>query len=98
MNPITAILIMRGTYILPGIRDNSSVMRHPAHLADGITIRSACADFMKGGMGRSPGHAAGATTSDPALLGMAIGRGQGTDVTVALLALTGFGPGGVVTA
>lgn len=41
---------------------------------------------------------AGVMTSNLALLGMAIGRGQGTDVTAAVLALGGFGLGAVVTA
>jgi uncharacterized membrane protein YoaK (UPF0700 family) len=37
-------------------------------------------------------------TSNLALLGMAVGRGQSTGVTAALLALTGFGLGAAVTA
>ncbi|MER6127111.1 YoaK family protein [Streptomyces sp. NPDC001795] len=41
---------------------------------------------------------AGVMTSNLALLGMAIGRGQGAGVSAALLALTGFGLGAAVTA
>ncbi|MFJ7072115.1 YoaK family protein [Streptomyces sp. NPDC098781] len=41
---------------------------------------------------------AGVMTSNIALLGMAIGRGQGTGVTAAVLALTGFAVGAAVTA
>ncbi|MFE6177005.1 DUF1275 family protein [Streptomyces sp. NPDC056464] len=41
---------------------------------------------------------AGVMTSNIALLGMAIGRGQATGVTAAVLALTGFGVGAAVTA
>lgn len=41
---------------------------------------------------------AGVMTSNLALLGMAIGRAQATDVTAALLALAGFGVGAAVVA
>ncbi|MCW2937724.1 MAG: conserved rane protein of unknown function [Actinomycetia bacterium] len=41
---------------------------------------------------------AGVMTSNLALLGMAIGRTRGTDVTAALLALAGFGAGAAVVA
>ncbi|MFD0433090.1 DUF1275 family protein [Streptomyces chartreusis] len=41
---------------------------------------------------------AGVMTSNLALLGMAIGRGQATGVTAAVLALTGFALGAAVTA
>ncbi|MFF4121500.1 YoaK family protein [Streptomyces sp. NPDC001714] len=41
---------------------------------------------------------AGVMTSNLALLGMAVGRAQGTGVTAAVLALAGFGLGAAVTA
>jgi hypothetical protein len=57
MNPITAILIMRGTYILPGMHNNAQLMRYPAHLADGISAGSTCADCTKGVPERREGPA-----------------------------------------